>query len=236
MYLQILVTAFQCIPVAALWTPALKSSAKCVELVPFFFGTSVPNILADVFLLALPAPYVWSLKITLTQKTFVMGFFLLGSFVLVASIIRLVDLLHLDMNGFLANWTVSNSVVWSAVENCMGVVCICLPSLRPIIDLLPWASRFGKSLGSNHTNERDVRILRSENRLEKPKHECDEYELLGKDSAGCWVQAERPVEEHSIKTEDGGNITVRTQIQISSGDEMQPVKTVGANAMIEQEC
>jgi hypothetical protein len=78
MHLQILVTAFQCIPVASLWTPALKSSAKCVELAPFFFGTSIPNILADLFLLVLPAPYVWGLKISLTQKIFVMGFFLLG--------------------------------------------------------------------------------------------------------------------------------------------------------------
>lgn len=75
---QILVTAFQCVPVASLWTPALRGSAKCVELGPFFFGTSIPNILADLFLLALPMPYVLVLKISWTQKVFVMGFFLLG--------------------------------------------------------------------------------------------------------------------------------------------------------------
>jgi hypothetical protein len=78
MYLQFLATAFQCVPVASLWTPALRSSAKCVELAPFFFGTSIPNILADLFLLLLPAPYVWSLNISITRKVFVMGFFLLG--------------------------------------------------------------------------------------------------------------------------------------------------------------
>ncbi|KAF1963362.1 hypothetical protein CC80DRAFT_460019 [Byssothecium circinans] len=223
---SILVTAFQCIPVASLWTPALKSSAKCVELAPFFFGTSIPNILADLFLLALPMPYVWGLKISLAQKIFVMALFLLGGFVLVASAIRLRLLLLLDLQGFYANWSVENSVLWSAMENCMGVVCACLPSLKPIVGFLPWASRPGKSLGSGHTSGRDMRFPGSEHGPDKTKQQHDEHELLERDCACCWAEAERPVEGHSLKTMEGGSIMVRTQIHTSSSDVNQPAETV----------
>ncbi|KAH7351457.1 hypothetical protein BKA66DRAFT_503564, partial [Pyrenochaeta sp. MPI-SDFR-AT-0127] len=133
-------TLFQCLPVAALWTPALKSSARCIQLEPFFFATSIPNILADLLLLALPMPYVWRLRITFTQKLCVTGFMLLGSFVLIASAVRLRKLLVLDINGFAANWAVEDAVFWSSIENCLGVICICLPSLRPIVKLFPFGS------------------------------------------------------------------------------------------------
>ncbi|KAF1977477.1 hypothetical protein BU23DRAFT_453079 [Bimuria novae-zelandiae CBS 107.79] len=221
-----LVTAFQCIPVAALWTPALKSSAKCVELAPFFFGTSIPNILADLLLLALPMPYVWSLKISLTQKICVMGFFLLGGFVLVASAIRLRLLLLLDLQGFLANWSVENTVLWSAMENCIGIVCICLPSLRPVVNLLPWASRFGNSLGSTHASGRDSRFLGTEHGPDKSKQQNDEYELLERDRAGCLIEAGKSIEGHSIQTMEDGSISVKTQIQISYSEEKQPAEAV----------
>lgn len=138
--------------------------------------------------------------------------------VLVASAIRLRLLLLLDLQGFFANWAVENSVLWSAIENCMGVVCICLPSLRPVVNLLPGASRLGKSVGSGHTSGRDTRYLEPEHDAEKAKQQqYDEYELLERDRDCCWVEAGRLDEGHSIKTIEEDIITVQTQIQVSSG-------------------
>ncbi|KAF2021846.1 hypothetical protein BU24DRAFT_457773 [Aaosphaeria arxii CBS 175.79] len=220
-----LVTALQCVPVASLWTPALRSSAKCVRLAPFFFGTSIPNIVADLFLLALPMPYVWRLKISLTQRVFVMGFFLLGGFVLIASAIRLRLLLRIDMRSFYANWAVENSVLWSAIENCMAVVCVCLPSLRPIVRLLPCPTRLGKSLGSSdYTSGGDMRIASMENSVDKtkPQQRHIEHELPDWDGASCYVSAERAAEGQSITTADEESIIVQTEIQVSSVDVNRP--------------
>ncbi|PVH94317.1 hypothetical protein DM02DRAFT_539750 [Periconia macrospinosa] len=224
---SILVTAFQCILVASLWTPALRSSAKCVELAPFFFGTSMPNILADLFLLVLPAPYVWGLKISMIQKIFVMGFLLLGGFVLVATAIRLPLVLAMDLRGFLANSSVENSVLWSAMECCIGVICVCLPALRPVVRLLPWASNLGKSSGSGHTSGRNTRFLGPEHGADKTKkQQHDDFELLERDRDCCWVEVGRPGKGLSIKTMEEESITVQTRIQVSSSDLKQPAEAV----------
>lgn len=78
--LQFIVAALQCVPVQAIWDPVAKMEpgVRCVNLNAFFFGTSVPNIVADLVLVLLPTPQVLQLKITTTQKVFVIFFFLLG--------------------------------------------------------------------------------------------------------------------------------------------------------------
>ncbi|KAI0127865.1 hypothetical protein BJ170DRAFT_694612 [Xylariales sp. AK1849] len=134
------VTILQCIPVQAIWDPAFADGAHCADLNAFFFGTAIPNILADIFLILLPIPQVLELKITKAQKLFVIFVFLLGGFVIVASIVRLRFLLLVDFDTFPVNWMMDDSVIWTAVENCCGVICVCLPSLRPILHLLPWQS------------------------------------------------------------------------------------------------
>ncbi|PVH91870.1 hypothetical protein DM02DRAFT_544937 [Periconia macrospinosa] len=213
---SILVTAFQCVPIASLWTPALRASAKCVELAPFFFGTSIANILADLFLLILPVPYVWRLKITVTQKFFVIVFFLLGSFVLIASVIRLRLLLLLDLRGFLANWSVENSVL-----------CVCLPSLRPIIKLFLRAPLLGKFLDSGHSSGPSARGSRLEHGSRKAKGQChDEYGLMERDRTLCWAETGRSIEENSMKTMEGECINVQTKIYATSADIKQPAETV----------
>lgn len=72
--------ALQCVPVEAVWDPVtkLQPGVRCVDLNAFFFGTSVPNIVADFVLLVLPVPQVLRLNISNTQKGFVLFFFMLG--------------------------------------------------------------------------------------------------------------------------------------------------------------
>ncbi|KAF5715820.1 integral membrane protein [Fusarium globosum] len=75
-----IVAVLQCVPVQANWDPIAKQQpgVKCVDLNGFFFGTSIPNITADLVLVVLPIPQVLQLKITLAQKCFVILFFVLG--------------------------------------------------------------------------------------------------------------------------------------------------------------
>lgn len=74
--------------------------------------------------------------------------------VVVASIVRLRCLLLVDFKTFPINWAMDNSVLWTAVENCTGVVCVCLPSLRPIVNLvlpLGVVRKAFKTSGSSNT-------------------------------------------------------------------------------------
>ncbi|RYP52961.1 hypothetical protein DL768_001955 [Monosporascus sp. mg162] len=129
--MKFIVAILQCVPVQAIWDPAAQAQpgVKCIDLNGFFFGTSIPNILADFVLVLLPIRQVLHLNITVTQKALVIYIFLLGGF-----------------------WPMDDSVVWTVVENCCGVISICLPSLRPILKLLPWETiqqAFVRSYGTN---------------------------------------------------------------------------------------
>ncbi|KAH7020688.1 hypothetical protein B0J12DRAFT_610769 [Macrophomina phaseolina] len=221
-----LVVALQCVPVAAIWTPSLASTAKCVELRPFFFGTSIPNILTDFFLLVLPIPYVWRLRITILQKLFVLGFLLLGGFVLIASIFRLHFLLKLDLKNYAINWTVQDCVVLSMIESCMGVVCVCLPSLRPIVMLLPCSSlltptssSYPASIPKDASNQSHGLASRlgcggAKRREDQP----DEFELLDGAGGNCWVGKGVLAEERSDITTEVEGIAIEMMIPVSSSD------------------
>ncbi|KAF4339026.1 integral membrane protein [Fusarium beomiforme] len=153
-----LVAVLQCVPVQANWDPIAKQQpgVKCVDLNGFFFGTSIPNIVADLVLVALPIPQVLQLKITSAQKCFVILSFVLGGFVVITSVVRLELITKVNFATFAVNWSVDNSVVWTLVENCCGVISVCLPSLRPIIRFIPWKAfqnSFTRSYGASRESK-----------------------------------------------------------------------------------
>lgn len=74
---QELGSIFKCIPASALWDSSVHGT--CIDLKQFVLGVSVPNIVIDVALLALPLPFVWGLQLNRSQKFAVSGIFLLGS-------------------------------------------------------------------------------------------------------------------------------------------------------------
>ncbi|KAE8161894.1 hypothetical protein BDV40DRAFT_266587 [Aspergillus tamarii] len=80
----------QCRPIALNWNKALEGT--CIDPKQFFFGNAISNLLIDVVILALPIPMVLQLQLRLSQKLTVLGIFLLGGFVCVASIMRVVTL------------------------------------------------------------------------------------------------------------------------------------------------
>ncbi|OOO07976.1 hypothetical protein OAory_01044760 [Aspergillus oryzae] len=80
----------QCRPIALNWNKTLEGT--CIDPKQFFFGNAISNLLIDVVILALPIPMVLQLQLRLSQKLTILGIFLLGGFVCVASIMRVVTL------------------------------------------------------------------------------------------------------------------------------------------------
>ncbi|KAM5344384.1 hypothetical protein ACJ41O_012921 [Fusarium nematophilum] len=196
----VLVALLQCVPIQATWDPAarMKPGVKCVDSHKFFLGTALPNIVGDLVLVLLPVPQVLRLKITTTQKAFIIFFFLLGGFVVIASIVRLHLLVRADFAAFPVNWTVDDVVVWTMVENCCGIISVCLASLRPIIMLLPWDSiqmALGRSSGRSKCSKSEDRVKSGLFRRSRPPSEWNEI-----DSSN-----ERPLNAAGIKADDQDN-------------------------------
>jgi len=79
--------------------------------------------------------------------------FLLGSFVIVASILRLALLFNEDLND--PTWGLVNAFTWSNIEVDIAVLSACLPTLRPIFQKL-WPSLIkthGASNGLDYSSD-----------------------------------------------------------------------------------
>ncbi|CZR51424.1 related to integral membrane protein [Phialocephala subalpina] len=133
----IVISIFQCTPIAKAWNPTIPG--HCVNLKGEFIGNAVPNILTDIAILSLPMPSVWHLHTAIIQRCQLSIVFLLGSFVVFTSIYRFKTLFEFEPSDL--TWTLADSGTWVIVECSAGIISACLPTLAPLlrsINFMPW--------------------------------------------------------------------------------------------------
>ncbi|KAH7393772.1 hypothetical protein DE146DRAFT_659974 [Phaeosphaeria sp. MPI-PUGE-AT-0046c] len=143
---------FNCIPVQAAWDITIQGTAKCIEVRSIYLGGSVPNVILDMIVVFMPIPYVWSLHAPLGQRLVLAGMFVLGTFIAVVSLVRLIIFLNIPIStsGDLT-YNFREIIIWSIVEINIGLVCACLPSLKPAFAFIGLSGlfSFSNSRGSN---------------------------------------------------------------------------------------
>ncbi|KAI5926280.1 integral membrane protein [Camillea tinctor] len=122
-------TLLQCIPTRGFWDKSIEASCN-VDSQKFLFAISIPNILIDVSLLVLPIRYVIQLNLSESQKRIIISLFLLGGFVCVASIMRLVSVVTQGTDEDIT-WNIVNQSIWATVEAYFAIISACLPTMRP---------------------------------------------------------------------------------------------------------
>ncbi|KIX08144.1 uncharacterized protein Z518_02800 [Rhinocladiella mackenziei CBS 650.93] len=140
---------FQCRPVAAGYLYPRPENAKCTDIVTLYLSSAPINIITDIALLFLPMPILTGMRLPRKQKIILVVTFSFGAFVAVVDVIRIAYLQSAAMNRLKMvktnsgnsskiveendfSWYASLSFMWSAVEICIGIVCACVPSLRPL--------------------------------------------------------------------------------------------------------
>ncbi|KAI1251910.1 hypothetical protein MGN70_006481 [Eutypa lata] len=133
----VIVSAAQCRPIRRTWTPGM-TEGTCIDTCSFLIGNAVPNIITDAAILSLPVYQVSKLNLKTLQKAAVTGIFLLGGLVVVASCFRLKALVDMENAGWEADYTivVKDSWLWTVAEPAVGVLCACLPTLRPLVSAI----------------------------------------------------------------------------------------------------
>ena len=81
-------TVASCQPVAFFWDKTMEPPGHCIDLRLFYRSFGIPNIVIDVFILAIPFPSVWNLHVPTTRKIGLSVLFLTWLIALVASCIR----------------------------------------------------------------------------------------------------------------------------------------------------
>ncbi|KAF7912264.1 uncharacterized protein EAF01_001285 [Botrytis porri] len=201
---------FTCVPPKGFWDKDIHAACN-VNSQQFLIGISVPNILTDVALLLLPIPYVLRLNTAWSQKRLLMGTFLLGGFVCIASIMRLISVWQQNsVSDFSWNWV--DQGIWAVVESNFAIVSACLPTLRIV-----WVciSRRKKNQASAPTSDRPAIWTigsgpRKQNR--KRKGELTLGESMSTDSTHPFTSL-HDAEEGNIS---GDKVHVRSSIEVHS--------------------
>ena len=69
-------SVFLCQPIALSWNPTLSGSCLKLEITPY--TTAVFNIISDIYILVLPMPLIWNLKMKTHRKLRLVVVFSMG--------------------------------------------------------------------------------------------------------------------------------------------------------------
>ncbi|RDW82530.1 hypothetical protein BP6252_03642 [Coleophoma cylindrospora] len=222
-----------CRPVHLFWYRYTRTMAGyCFNDSKFYFGNGIANMLIDVCVLAYPVPIIWKLHMPTSKKLAVIAILMLGSFVCVASIVRLINLNDL-IHATDTTWTMGPVFIWSCVEPYVGILCACLPTFAPLVRIF-WNKVRGKS--TNHHSDYENKNGQSAgtgnnlSRTQKGSHwnklgdssrlrNEDEVELTNNISGPHQLNLQLPQSKESDETLHGfsmGGITVKNEVQWTS--------------------
>jgi len=148
-----IVTVFQCRPVWAIYAPTIPTNAVCTDILTIYISSAPLNLITDTAILFLPMPILTSMRLPRKQKIILVITFSFGIFVAAVDVVRLAYLQSAsgtrlaeiaaqthnssrsrEQTDF--TWYLSLSFMWSAIEVNVGIMCACVPGLKPL------ASRF----------------------------------------------------------------------------------------------
>jgi MFS family permease len=145
---------FQCRPVRAAFD---RDTGTCIDVVSLYLSSAPINVLTDLAILLLPLPILTRLRLEFRQKVALVATFTVGAFVTVVDVIRIAYLQDALKEEVLAStgdgginsigadntaiatkskdftYHASFSLMWSAVEVSVGLMCCCVLVLKPLI-------------------------------------------------------------------------------------------------------
>ncbi|PQE09656.1 integral membrane protein [Rutstroemia sp. NJR-2017a BVV2] len=212
-----IVMAAACRPLNYFWTQyAGATEGKCINTLLFFLVFGIVNMVNDVIILLVPIPRILKLHMNKRKKVSVAGIMLLGSFVCVASIVRIYYLTKLT-TAIDITYILGPAFGWSSLEPSVAIIGACLPTFAPLF-------RGIRNKGSNSSGKGShlVNLSATPNFLKQQSHfrieESDEVELTNKSyfqSVGESRDGEGSVGSEDVERDIRG-ITVTSQVQVVS--------------------
>lgn len=145
----------QCIPISSYWR--LKADHRdCIPEGPPLMVQSTLNVVTDFMIYALPIPTLFSLSLPWGQRIGLAILFSVGGVIVVAGSFRAYWIHYTLFRTYDATWEGYQIWVWTAVETNVGVICGCIPALKPL--LFPARARQQGSKyanGSNHSRRKE---------------------------------------------------------------------------------
>ncbi|CZR51377.1 uncharacterized protein PAC_01252 [Phialocephala subalpina] len=122
-----------CLPIERNWDAL--ASTKCVGRMYFWEAYAIIHIITDVLILVMPLPVLKTLPLPRVQKWVLLAVFCLGFCTCAISVIRITTLRSSLMETDVT-WTMPTTVLWSMAEVLCAIICVCIPTLRPLVTRL----------------------------------------------------------------------------------------------------
>ena len=134
-------------PISSYWE--LKADHRdCIPEGPPLVVQSVLNVVTDFMIYALPIPTLFTLSLPWTQRVGLVVLFSVGGVIVVASSFRAYWVHYTLFETYDSTWEGYQIWLWTAVETNVGVICGCIPALKPL--LFPHRARAqGSKYGNN---------------------------------------------------------------------------------------
>jgi len=147
----LLVNLFQCRPLRDSFVMPKPADAHCTDIVTLYFSSAPVNILTDLIIVLLPMPVLKNMMLPRKQKWILYVTFGFGIFVAVVDVVR-ISYLQQAQKTRLSNasgqtgsgatkmaeesnfsWNAAFIFMWSAIEVNVGIMCACVPGLKPLV-------------------------------------------------------------------------------------------------------
>ncbi|RDL30138.1 uncharacterized protein BP5553_10416 [Venustampulla echinocandica] len=137
---------FICRPISYSWNSwDGEHTGTCGNANALAFSNAGICILLDCIIIALPITRIMALQLSLRRRISILFMLCVGTFVTIVSILRLQSLVTFE-NTANPTWDFYGTGIWSTMELDVGIICLCMPSLRAfLIRLFPTLSSRNRS-------------------------------------------------------------------------------------------
>jgi len=157
---------FQCRPIGAAFDDPISPTAECIDIVTLYLSSAPVNIITDLAMLFLPMPILTGMRLPRNEKIILIVTFSFGTFVAVVDVVRIAYLESAALARLRAtggssasnaeydySWIAALSSMWSAIEVHVGIICACVPGVKPLVaKMFPALLGRIKQVGDLHGN------------------------------------------------------------------------------------
>ncbi|PVI02842.1 hypothetical protein DM02DRAFT_588817 [Periconia macrospinosa] len=133
--LRTFLAVFHCVPIEKFWRPSLLGRCDINDNT-LFVATAIIHLIFDLQILLLPVVEVSRLQLPKAQRVGIITMFGFGVFVCVSSIMVMIQSRKYDAKSPELPWITAPIFTWVTAEINFSLISACLPTLRPIYQLI----------------------------------------------------------------------------------------------------
>jgi hypothetical protein len=140
------IISFQCRPPRAAYDLSIENPS-CIPIVSIFIASAAINIVTNLTIIFLPISTITKMHLPHIQKIILTSLFMAGISVTAVNVVRIYYLqlaakrTSTPGGGNVASspefsYNASFALLWTAVEVNLGIICACIPTVKPLVKVL----------------------------------------------------------------------------------------------------